>query len=173
MSGKNDRKIGGIFQKEMLIYAQALGFLIGGISGRNILCNPNLLTFPNLHSFCNTIVYCPIRDIMSPKNAKAKVLSSFSLGLVFLVFAIITPLNSGGAVMNISQSQVMAHTGYESSYIPLAYRREVLRRDSNSCQFCGKETEMLCHGLPKCRGGKLNRVIFSRAVKIVGEKRRN
>lgn len=56
--------------------------------------------------------------------------------------------------MNISTSQIVHHTGYESSYIPLASRRETLRRDRNSCQFCGKQTKMLCHDLPKCRGGK-------------------
>jgi len=56
--------------------------------------------------------------------------------------------------MNISKSQVLVHTELQSSYIPLAYRREVLERDSNSCRFCGKQTDMLCHDVPKCRGGK-------------------
>ena len=40
MSGKNDRNIGGIFQKEMLVFTpQALGSQ--PIPGRIILCNPN------------------------------------------------------------------------------------------------------------------------------------
>ena len=39
MSGKNDRNFGGIFQKEMLIYAQASVSGIGLVPGRTILCN--------------------------------------------------------------------------------------------------------------------------------------
>lgn len=58
--------------------------------------------------------------------------------------------------MNISVARITQHTGYDSSYIPLAYRREKLKSDSNGCRFCGKETKMLCHDLPKCRGGKTN-----------------
>jgi len=91
---------------------------------------------------------------MLPKIIKAKTLSSFNLGLAFLIPAIITPLTQGGTVMNISKSQVTVHTELQSSYIPLAYRRQVVKRDHNSCTFCRNQTAMLCHDLPKCRGGK-------------------
>ena len=55
--------------------------------------------------------------------------------------------------MNIPRSQVVRSTELESSYIPLPYRREVLKRDSNSCRFCNESTEFICHDLVKCRGG--------------------
>lgn len=123
------------------------------ISGRNILCNPKS-TLPIHFPSVTFLVYGLTRYIMLTKIIKAKSLSSFNLGLAFLILAIITPSSQGGAIMNISQSQVMVHTELQSSYIPLAYRREVFQRDDNCCQFCGRKTKMLCHDLPKCRGGK-------------------
>ena len=56
--------------------------------------------------------------------------------------------------MNIPRSLIIKHTELDSTYIPLAYRREVLERDNKSCHFCHRPTEYLCHDLVKCRGGK-------------------
>jgi hypothetical protein len=56
--------------------------------------------------------------------------------------------------MNISKSQVIVTTELQSSYIPVAYRRKVLRRDNNKCCFCYQPTKFVCHNLVKCRGGK-------------------
>lgn len=56
--------------------------------------------------------------------------------------------------MNIPRSLVIKHTELDSSYIPLAYRREVLSRDKTTCHFCANPTSYLCHNLAKCRGGK-------------------
>lgn len=56
--------------------------------------------------------------------------------------------------MNIARSLIIKHTFLESSYIPLAHRREVLKRDKGNCRFCHRPTEFLCHDLVKCRGGK-------------------
>jgi len=56
--------------------------------------------------------------------------------------------------MNISRSLVIKHTELDPSYIPLAYRREVLERDDKSCHFCHQPTAYLCHDLVKCRGGQ-------------------
>jgi len=56
--------------------------------------------------------------------------------------------------MNIARSLIIKHTFLEPSYIPLAYRREVLERDKGKCHFCYRPTEFLCHDLVKCRGGK-------------------
>lgn len=55
--------------------------------------------------------------------------------------------------MKIPRSQVLKHTGDDSSYIPLAIRREVLKEQGKTCHFCEDPTEYLCHDLPKCRGG--------------------
>jgi len=56
--------------------------------------------------------------------------------------------------MNIPRSLVIKHTELDSSYIPLAYRREVLERDNKTCHFCHQSTDYLCHDLVKCRGGQ-------------------
>jgi len=56
--------------------------------------------------------------------------------------------------MNIPRSLVIKHTELDPSYIPLAYRREVLSRDKDTCHFCQEPTEYLCHDLVKCRGGQ-------------------
>ena len=56
--------------------------------------------------------------------------------------------------MNIPRSLVIKHTELDPSYIPLAYRREVLSRDKGTCHFCQEPTEYLCHDLVKCRGGQ-------------------
>ena len=56
--------------------------------------------------------------------------------------------------MNIPRSLVIKHTELDPSYIPLAYRREVLERDNKACHFCHQSTDYLCHDLPKCRGGQ-------------------
>ena len=56
--------------------------------------------------------------------------------------------------MNIPRSLVIKHTDLDPSYIPLAYRREVLSRDKATCHFCQEPTEYLCHDLAKCRGGQ-------------------
>ncbi|MBA7671177.1 hypothetical protein ES703_79329 [subsurface metagenome] len=55
--------------------------------------------------------------------------------------------------MNIPRSLVIKHTELDPSYIPLAYRREVLSRDKGTCHFCHRPTAYLCHDLAKCRGG--------------------
>ena len=56
--------------------------------------------------------------------------------------------------MNIPRSLLVKHTELDPSYIPLAYRREVLERDQGTCHFCQEPTQYLCHDLAKCRGGK-------------------
>lgn len=56
--------------------------------------------------------------------------------------------------MNIPRSLIIKHTDLDSSYIPLAHRRQVLDRDKKICHFCGDPTNYLCHDLVKCRGGK-------------------
>lgn len=56
--------------------------------------------------------------------------------------------------MNIPRSLVIKHTELDPSYIPLAYRREVLERDKRRCHFCVNPTTYLCHDLAKCRGGQ-------------------
>ena len=56
--------------------------------------------------------------------------------------------------MNIPRSLVIKHTELDPSYIPLAYRREVLERDNKACHFCQESTDYLCHDLAKCRGGQ-------------------
>lgn len=57
--------------------------------------------------------------------------------------------------MKIAQSQILRHTGLESSYIPIALRRTTLEQQNYTCYFCGKEkTQSLCHNLPKCRAGE-------------------
>ena len=58
------------------------------------------------------------------------------------------------SIMNIPRSLIIRHTDLDPSYIPLAYRRQVLERDKKSCHFCEQPTEYLCHDLVKCRGGK-------------------
>ena len=58
------------------------------------------------------------------------------------------------SAMNISRSLIIRHTELDPSYIPLAYRREVLARDQSRCHFCHRATSYLCHDLVKCRGGK-------------------
>jgi len=56
--------------------------------------------------------------------------------------------------MNIPCSLLIKHTELDPSYIPLAYRREVLARDKGLCHFCHQPTSYFCHDLVKCRGGK-------------------
>ena len=56
--------------------------------------------------------------------------------------------------MNIPRSLITNHTDLDSTYIPLAYRREVLERDKGNCHFCQQPTTFLCHDLAKCRGGQ-------------------
>lgn len=57
--------------------------------------------------------------------------------------------------MGVAMSQIQRHTSLESSYIPIALRREILRLGHYSCVFCGKkEPHDLCHDIPKCLGGK-------------------
>lgn len=57
--------------------------------------------------------------------------------------------------MKIAQSHVLRHTSLESSYIPVALRRIILKEQNYTCYFCRKEeTHSLCHDLPKCRGGE-------------------
>jgi len=56
--------------------------------------------------------------------------------------------------MNIARSLIVRHTDLDSTYIPLAYRREVFDRDKATCHFCPQPTEYLCHDLVKCRGGQ-------------------
>lgn len=57
--------------------------------------------------------------------------------------------------MKLARSQILKHTELESSYIPVALRRIILKEQNHTCYFCGKgEIHYLCHNLPKCRGGK-------------------
>lgn len=56
--------------------------------------------------------------------------------------------------MKIASSRILTHTGYGNNYIPIALRREVIKRDKGRCVFCGKETKFLCYSIPRCRGGQ-------------------
>jgi len=46
------------------------------------------------------------------------------------------------------------HCYLSNGYIPAKIRKEVLKRDTGKCVFCGAPTKFLCHSIPKCRGGK-------------------
>ena len=57
--------------------------------------------------------------------------------------------------MGIAVSLVKRHSSLESSYIPIALRRETLRLGDYVCAFCHKrEKHRVCHNIPKARGGK-------------------
>lgn len=47
-----------------------------------------------------------------------------------------------------------AFTSQLSNYIPTPYREVVLKRDKETCVFCGRPANNLCHLVPKSRGGK-------------------
>ncbi len=88
----------------------------------------------------------------------AELISRISLAHSFEVKTGLFFMRNPGAIrrpaMNIPRSLIIKHTDLDPSYIPLAYRREVLERDQGSCHFCVNPTNYLCHDLAKCRGGQ-------------------
>lgn len=56
----------------------------------------------------------------------------------------------------ITRSLIVRHSSLDPSYIPVRFRREVLRLGNNSCVFCGKkEKHDVCYDIPRCQGGKI------------------
>lgn len=56
--------------------------------------------------------------------------------------------------MKIATNRIIHHTELESSYVPVALRRQVLKQGNYTCFFCQKKgVHSVCHKVPKCRGG--------------------